>query len=280
MPAGPFNPQDAAAQRDLRLLAEHAARLGGRLARSYFGQPFEIRLKPDHSEVSEADEATQAALVRELRAVRPTDAFLTEEVQPAAADAPPPPANDRLCWVIDPIDGTRNFVRGIPLYACSVAAMYAGFPLAGAICDPHQDRLWSANAAEGLFVDGAPASRRPAPAVAGVRLNAVVAIPSQPVGRAAAIAQDWLHRLVCRNLGSTALHMAWLATGELDAMLADIPRLWDIAAGWLMLTVTGIVAATPSGDPLFPIDVGTYHGEKLPMIAGRSDLLDRLIPAG
>ena len=124
MPAASFNPRDAAGQRELRLLAERAARLGGRLARAYAGAPLGVRLKSDRSEVTDADEATQAALIRELRAARPADAFLTEEVQPPGPEAPPSPCNDRVCWVIDPIDGTRNFVRGLPVYACSVAAMF------------------------------------------------------------------------------------------------------------------------------------------------------------
>ena len=114
------------------------------------------------------------------------------------------------------------------------------------------------------------------PAAAGVPVSAVVAIPSQPVGPAAALVRDWLAHFVCRNLGTTALHLALVATGELDGMLADNPRLWDIAAGWVLLARGGAVATGPLGEALFPLDVAGYHRQKLPMLATRPELYERL----
>ncbi len=265
----------------LRLLAEEAARTGGQVARGYFGADVTIRLKEDRSEVSAADEAAQAAIVACIRALRPRDAFIAEETLHLPADQPPP-ANDVLCWVIDPIDGTRNFVRGIPAYVCSVAVMHGGMPVAGAVYDVPHDVLVSASRQEGLFVGGI--ARPPGPGSRGRARQApprpVVAIPSAPAGPIAARAHAWLDRYICRNLGTTAMHLALVATGELDGALSDNCRLWDIAAGCLLIAAAGGIVTDPAGAPLFPLDVGTYQAGKLPLLAARADLHAQLLRTG
>jgi myo-inositol-1(or 4)-monophosphatase len=266
---------DANEQRQLRELAELAARAGAAIARRYFDADYGVRLKNDRSEVSEADEAAQAAIIETLRAARPDDGLITEEDlhldQPPAA-----PTDDRCCWIIDPIDGTRNFVRRVPLYSTVVAAMFGGHPLVGVVYDVSRDRLFSASQAEGLFINGEPIGtsreRR-----AGSHPKLLVAIPSSPTPDIMPITQQWLGKHVNRNLGSTALHLAMVATGEFDAMLADNPKLWDIAAGALLVTSTGGRITTPQGNDIFPIDVATYNREKLPTLAvTRPDLLNQL----
>lgn len=278
MPPADFHPDQPDAQRTLRVLAEAAARAGGDVARRYFGTTCKVRLKADQSEVTEADRAAQAAVIAVLRASRPHDAIIAEE-ELELSDPSPAPTNDNLCWAIDPLDGTRNFVRGIPLYVCSVAALVAGVPLVGAIYDPLRDRLYSASRAEGFFVDVEPQASRldSAPLPAGRDPRPVVALPSTPTGPIAATARAWLERFICRNLGSTALHLAMVATGQLDAMLADNPRLWDVAAGWVMITAVGGRLTGPAGNPLFPLDVGRYSDEEMPLIAAGPKLHAQLI---
>ena len=269
MPAAPFDAADPAPLEPLRTLAEDAARVGGQVARQYFGTGVEVWLKADRSEVSRADEAAQAAVVAHLRAARPDDAFVAEEQLTLSPPPPPPPSADRLCWVIDPLDGTRNFIRHIPLYACSVAAMIGGHPVAGAVYDPPRDVLYSAARGSGLRIDGRlqPARVGGAVRARGVNPKPVVAIPSSPTALTAGSAHAWLDRFVCRGLGCTALHMAWVAGGELDALLADNPRLWDIAAGALLIAEAGGRVTSITGTPLFPFDVARYGGEPLPIIA-------------
>jgi myo-inositol-1(or 4)-monophosphatase len=268
---------DPETQHAIRQIAEAAAQASGDVARRYFGTEYDVRLKQDRSEVSEADEAAQDAAIEVIRKVRPDDTFLTEEDLPESHDAPPRD-NDRVCWIIDPIDGTRNFVRHIPLYSCSVGAMIGGFPFAGAICNPDRRVIYSASRAEGMFIDDhllPPVDERPpAPAY---RRKPVVGIPSSPKGDMARIAHNWLDRFVCRNLGSTALHLALVAAGELDGMFADNPKLWDIAAGWVMIDVSGGRMTSIEGKSLFPVDVATYHAEQLPAIAGSTAVHDELL---
>lgn len=271
-PAEPQPPRRPAGP-ELRLLAEQAARAAGQVARRYFRTRLQVRLKADASEVSEADDAAQAAAVTAICAARGhADPFITEEtlVHPASGPGFPPPARTGLCWVIDPIDGTRNFVRGIPLYACAVAVLMDGLQVAAATYAPERDALVSASQDEGLRVDN---RSRPGDSLFDVADSArnsrpLVALPSTPRGPIAHLSRACLERYVCRNLGSTALHLAMLATGELDGVLADNPRLWDLAAGWLLVRIAGGRITGPGGEPLFPVAADAYRGEELPLLAG------------
>lgn len=288
------DPRDPAAGPALRRWAEEAARIGGRVAREWFGTNPSVRLKADRSEVTDADEAAQAAIVDYLRRQRPDDALLTEETLRPELGSPssPTPSADRLCWVIDPIDGTRNFIRGVPLFACSVGVMIGGEPVAGAVYDPVRDELVSADRGGPLLLNGRPheppkpwetflesrgtGSQPAAPADAGQTPRPVVGLPSMPIGVVAERAHQWLDRYVCRCLGSTALHLAYVALGRLEAMLADNARLWDVAAGVVLVRAAGGDAASPNGQPLFPADVAAYCGEQMPIVAAGPRLRARL----
>jgi myo-inositol-1(or 4)-monophosphatase len=156
--------------------------------------------------------------------------------------------------------------------------MIGGTPLVGVVYDVSRDRLFSASRAEGLFINGEPiGTSRERRAGSHPKLRPVVAIPSSPTPDVMPITQQWLGKHVNRNLGSTALHLAMVATGEFDAMLADNPKLWDIAAGALLVTSTGGRITSPHGDDVFPIEVATYNREKLPTLAvARPDLFNQL----
>lgn len=280
MPSSDFDPADRGTQSTLRQIAERAARAGGTVARRHFHTDLNVRLKADRSEVTQADDAAQAAVIASIRCQRPADAFVTEETLalPPGDPPAPAPANDVPCWAIDPIDGTRNYVRGIPLYTCSVAAMFGGVPVAGAIYDPQHDVLYSASAIEGLFLDETPAPPRAvAPPDFAHSLRPLVAIPSTPAGAVAGLVYGGLGRWVCRNLGSTALHLALVAVGELDAMLADNSRLWDIAAGWVLVTAAGGKVTSPTGAPLFPLNVQTYADQELPIVAASAAVYEHIL---
>jgi myo-inositol-1(or 4)-monophosphatase len=274
-----FDPANPHAVSAVRVLAEAAARAGGKEARRFFRTEFDIRLKEDRSEVSEADETAQVAVIERIHQERPHDTFLGEEdiELPGGAAAP---SDEGVCWVIDPIDGTRNFVRHIPLFSCSVAALHAGTPLVGAIYDPMRDVMYSASrGTRGLFINGdlvppAPLERS---AGRGLSTKPIVAIPSSPSGATNRLSHDCLERYVCRVLGSTALHLALVAAGEFDATVADNPRLWDIAAGWVLVEAADREITRADNKPVFPLEIARYRGERMPIIAGSPALVREML---
>ncbi len=269
----PANPADLAA---LCALAEAAARAGGAVARDYFRRSYRVMLKADRTEVSDADHAAQGAVVAAICAARPNDSFVTEEPLWLGPEMLPPlpPTDDAVCWLIDPIDGTRNFVRGIPIYTCSVGAMLGGYPIVGAVYEPERDVLYSAQQGGELLVNGQPTPRlRPA----GLSPKPLVGMPAAPKGVLTEIAHRWLGRFVGRNFGSCALHLAQVAAGQLDGMLSDNARIWDLAAGCALVSASGGKVTTPTGQPLFPVFISACSDSELPFIAARSDLLDDLL---
>lgn len=278
-PAIDFNPDSPHTQQALRHLAEDAARAGAQIARAFFGTAYGVELKADRSEVSEADEAAQVAIIATLRATRPQDALLAEE-DLDLSPPPPSPDNDTLSWIIDPIDGTRNFVRHIPLYTCSIAAMLGGMPLVGAVCDIPRDVMYSASRDGGLFINGElqRPGRPDASEQQTLSPKRLVALPSSPRGVTAALSHAWLDRYVCRILGSTALHLALVAGGELSGTVADNPRLWDIAGGWVLIHAAGGRMVSPDGRPVFPLDIATYRNRELPIVAANAAACDELLP--
>lgn len=252
----------------LRRLADDAAREGGRVASAAFGAALRVERKSDGSEVTQADRDAQAAIIRHIRTARPHDRFLGEEDAAPEVDTPVRP--DTIWWIIDPIDGTRNFIRGVPLFACSVAACSSSEPLAGAIYWPPQDTLYSAGLGLGATCDGI--ALRPLNAAAppdGRSGRPVVGVPSAMNDEIRSIALEWIERGVVRNLGSTALHLALVATGGMDAALCSDSKLWDIAAGWIMIRELGGFITAPDGSPIFPRDIAAYDYSSTPCITIR-----------
>ena len=261
---------------ELRKLAESAARVGGKLAQESFGRPQQVTLKGDRSEVTEVDLAVQRAIVEHIRAGRPEDAFIGEE---SVTPGPQPPTPNRqssivnrqsICWVIDPIDGTRNYIREMPLFTCSVAAMIGGEPVAGAIYDPVHGVMYSAARGRGAFLDGAQVSlaQRRAAIPRDPDHKLFVGIPSARRKATRQLVLLAVEKHIVRNLGSAALHLALTALGHLDVTVVGNAKLWDIAAGCLIVDEAGGVVTSADGEPVFPLDVLRYAGEEIPVVAG------------
>ena len=255
----------------LRAVACRLAELGVRTARRFFGKAATSR-KADGTPVTDADHAAQAAILDTLARERPADAAITEEVivrpeRHVAAGAA------EYCWVIDPIDGTRNFGRGLDLWCTSVAVLQAGRPIAGAICDS-AGHLYSAIVGDGVYVDGRPGTHlveRPLDA------DTTIAVSSPRRSGLSPVVRGWMDRYLYRNVGSLCLHLAWVATGLTDAVYASECKLWDIAAGGLLIEMAGGVVTNHAGRPIWPLDAGDYHGEDLPILAASPAMHARLL---
>ena len=191
--------------------------------------------KDDGSLFTEADAATQAALEAGLPSIREVPVLgeeMTEQQQRDAWAA----GRDGL-WCVDPIDGTSNFVAGVPYFAVSVAYLYKGERQLGVIYDPVADEMFSAERGRGAHLNGAPLPlRAPAAelrrALAGVELKR---INRELAGRLAA----WPPYASQRNFGASTLDWCYTAAGRFDVYVHGGQKLWDYAAGALILEEAG-----------------------------------------
>jgi len=220
-----------------------AALAGGRELLAWRGH-FQTREKAPTDLVTDADLAAQSA-VREVIAARyPEHAFIGEE-QPAGKREF---SDDDLVWIVDPLDGTTNYVHGYPCYAVSVALAKAGKPLVGVIYDPVAEECFVAVAGHGAWCNGEPLQISGATMLA----QSLVAISLPPrVQRDSPDLLDFIEVVqVCqgvRRTGSAALNLAYVARGCLDAVWANLINPWDVAAGVLLVREAGGVVTARDG---------------------------------
>ncbi len=191
--------------------------------------------KSDGSLFTEADLSCQNALTDQLRHLIDCP-VLGEEMTEAEQHALWQAGQDGL-WCIDPIDGTSNFVNGIPYFAVSVAFMRQGRSVFGVVYNPVTDELFSAERGQGAWLNNKPLpiSRRQ-----GGLCHALASVEFKraPPAIAAAIATHppFSSR---RNFGASTLDWCYVATGRIDAYLHGGQKLWDYAAGSLILEQAG-----------------------------------------
>jgi len=219
-------------------LLSHAvelARSGGRLARQRFGSAV-TSLKPDRTPVTDADVLVQDHILDAIAARYPSHAVLTEEAirrpeRHASFDSA------EWCWVIDPIDGTRNYARGVPSFSVSVGVLHHGQPAVAAVYLPMQNRMYSARLGAGAWCDDTRLHVADNPPTA----DTMIATPSGQGDPMPHAVHDWFDHMNIRNYGSTAMHLAMVAGGSVDAALGMECRLWDIAAGSLLFVLPIVV---------------------------------------
>ena len=226
--------------------ATQAARAAGKLMRQNLSRPKRINEATQHDIKLELDVRCQKLIERALRRAFPTIAILGEE------DILGDPASAAR-WVVDPIDGTVNFTYGIPHACVSIALQvrddkspHAGCPLrgyttlVGVVYDPFLDEMWTAVRGQKSKLNGKPiqVSNR-------ARLDeAIVAMGFAKYTKTLALMLPVFNRLVhrvrkVRLLGAAALSMTWTANGRLDAYIENGVRLWDVAAGGLIVECAG-----------------------------------------
>lgn len=191
--------------------------------------------------VTAADRESERWLVGQLATRRPDDGVLGEE---GAAH----PGSSGVQWLLDPIDGTVNFVLGLPHYAVSVAAQVAGRVVAGAVCNPVSAELFHARRGGGAFLAGTrltgPRSVALAEAVIGTGFGYDPAQRSRQV----AVVEKLLPRIGdIRRLGSASLDLCAVAAGRLDGYFEAGLNTWDYAAGGLIAAESGCVVVGPRG---------------------------------
>jgi myo-inositol-1(or 4)-monophosphatase len=214
---------------------EAAARAGGQELLAWQGR-FQTRRKGVRDLVTDADLASQAAVRRIITTRFPEHAFVGEE-QGAEAIA----ANtDQPTWIVDPLDGTTNYVHGYPNFAVSVAIARGNDVQAGVIYDPLRDQCFAAGAGKGAWCNGSRLKTSEVTAVAEALV--AVSLPAN-VKRDSADLLDFVEAAqaaqAVRRSGSAALNLAHVASGALDAFWATQIHAWDVAAGVLLIQEAG-----------------------------------------
>jgi myo-inositol-1(or 4)-monophosphatase len=265
-------------------LSEQAARMAGALLLERAGEGVERGVSSKTSPtdlVSEADVAAERAIRELLARERPDDGFLGEEGDSEEAGA------GGLTWVVDPLDGTVNFLYGIPQWSVSVAVRDAAGTIAGAVFDPNRDELFSATRGGRPLLKSATGEQE----LRGPGHHASAGAPGEATVSAG---EDLEHAMVAtgfayesevreaqgpplarllgqvrdiRRFGSAALDLVWTAAGRFDAYFERSMHEWDIAAGVLVCERAGLSVLE------MPVHANLPWG----IVVGRPRLAERLL---
>ena len=278
-------PLDETLAKELESVAAGAARGAGELLRGYFGGPIEVDYKDKKKErdpVTRADKEAQAYLKDAILDRFPDHEVLGEE-DPERDEVP---SSDFL-WVLDPLDGTTNFVNGLPVYGVSVGVLHRGIPVAGALLLPWPGeaagRVLHARRGGGAWAEDTPIA---APQQDAPRPNRLTGLPGS-FGGAFRVQGPLRGKLgEPRVTGSIAYELGLAAFGVFQYVLLGGPRIWDVAAGVLIvMEAGGSVLIRPAGErgwraletlgPAWddgPPSLKTLRAWSRPMIAGTPDV--------
>lgn len=241
---GPAPPHAELAQ-DLLLVAVGAARAAGRELLMRAGKPQNVSTKSTPTDmVSEADQAAEVAIRDVLLDLRPADGLLGEE---GAFQE----SSSGITWVVDPLDGTVNYLFGDREWSVSIAAVDAEGPIAAAVLEPVSNRMWTAVRGRGAWCDGVALRARETPRLADALVLAGLSYDSGQRRR-----QMEMFTAVApsvrdlRRHGSAALELCRVAEGAADAYVESPIYRWDIAAGALIAREAGAVVHVAHLDEL------------------------------
>ncbi|MCH7840737.1 MAG: inositol monophosphatase [Planctomycetes bacterium] len=222
------------------------------------------RRKPDQSVVTETDDLIQSRMVDQVTRRYPEHAIIAEETFALAIELPQPTAA-RYCWVIDPLDGTRNFVAGFPCFATSIAVLDRGQPIVAVVFEHNLGHLYTATAGAGAQLQGRPIQVREPPSHRDILLG----VPSSKDSLTQCVARSWhaTNGFVLRNMGSAAMHLAMVASGALSGAFCKRCKIWDIAAGALLVIEAGGRFSDPFGGSRLPFRLDADPDEDLPTLA-------------
>lgn len=245
-----------------------AAFKAGRSLTKDFGEVenLQVSVKGPADFVSKADRNAEKVIHGELSKARPTYGFLMEEGGEIKG------TDGQHRWIIDPLDGTTNFLHGIPLFAVAIALQRGDEIVAGVIYNPISEELFVAEKGGGAWLDDKKRLR-----VAGRKhlADAVVVTGINSRGSAGDVLQ--LKQMAqitpavagIRRTGSAATDLAWVAAGRFDGYWESQLQPWDIAAGWLLVREAGGTVTDYSGKP-----GSIWNGE---VVAGNETIQGQLL---
>ena len=261
------------------------ARQGAALAREQLGQ-VERQLKRGEEAVTEADRAVQRLIVSGLQALYPDDGIIGEENDDGSAITNRAPKKGQRVWVIDPIDGTNNYVAGFGAFAICIGLLDHGVPTLGVVSDVARDESYVGQAGVGAWLVQHRPGQEPA-------WRPVRALTTAPGAQSLLMLTSnlivngrmprWAMNLLTitpwklRMIGSAALECVQVGAGTAHGAITLNGKLWDVAAAAAVTLAAGGRVTDFDGHDVFPLDLTGYSGGKVPFVAAAPSALPVLL---
>ncbi len=224
---------------------QRAVFAAGEVLKRYYGKSLAVGHKSGQELVSSADTETEERILFFLLTDYPFNVFAEENGE---IDN-----HSDYCWIIDPLDGTTNYLRQIPFFCVSIALYKGNQPEAAVIYQPISNELFYAEAGKGVYLNDKPLKREERNASILIDCNMGYGQWQKYLEALAGILPSYSN---IRNLGSSALELAYLAASRLDCFITFGDQLYDIAAGVLLAREAGCVVSNWEGDRWKPEDRG------------------------
>jgi myo-inositol-1(or 4)-monophosphatase len=251
--------------------ATDLARGAGKIILQHYGKV--ERLTKTHAAasseaVTDADRASQRFIVAGLRKRVPKDGIVGEESETGESitfDCENPRGRN---WVIDPIDGTNNFIAGLGNFCVCIGLIDAGSPVLGVVYDVTRDLVYAAAKGEGAWCGSKKLQAPPTPLD-----EASMIMFTSNLLDSSGHCPDWACQYLAqqtwklRILGSAALEATYVAAGVAHGAITVNGKLWDVAAAAALVLEAGGVMSDLRGNPIFPFDLANYNGAKVPFLA-------------
>jgi len=248
----------------IRRVAARTAQQAGDVLRSFHGNLKDVRKKGEIDLVTEADLASEKVIIDAIRGTFPEHGILAEESGETKGD-------NRLQWIIDPLDGTTNFSHQLDFFAVSIAFALEGVPKVGIVFNPMSGELFEAAAGQGATLNGRTirvstrSQMKESLLVTGFPYNFKEILPSLMTrfGKCLSASQG------VRRLGSAALDLCFVACGRFDGFWEENLNPWDTAAGLLVLQEAGGKATDFSSRP--------FHVNMKEILATNDQIHDQML---
>jgi len=232
-----------------------------------------VSVKNEEELVTQADSECQQLIIERIKQTYPDHGFIAEEGPQGKIFKQPPRGTEPIWWVIDPIDGTNNYAHRMFFFTVSIAAMFEGFPIVGVVFEPATDSMFTAVKDGYAQLNG----RR-------IQVSDDEIGPFTSIGLDSHFDQgvpDWacdvMQKCRFRNLGSTALQLAYVAKAGLVGTIITRPKLWDIAAGAILAESAGAIVTDWKGEKIFPVDLNSYNGGTFQTLAANKKTHPQLL---
>ncbi|MHC5083132.1 MAG: inositol monophosphatase family protein [Planctomycetota bacterium] len=213
--------------------------------------------------VTQADPICQKIIMDRIRETYPEHGFIAEEGDSGSLLSIPPRMGPAIWWVIDPIDGTNNFANGMLNFCVSIAAMLDGEPVVGVIFEPSTDSMFTAAVDMDAQLNGSKITVNEDE----ISKFASFGVDSHAHPETDAGVQKMMSLTRFRCLGTTAMHLAYVGRGSLIGMVTASAKLWDIAAGVIIIQQAGGIVTDVKGNKLFPVALESYQGEPFQVLS-------------